>query len=121
MSGSHGDLFDEIGRLVLAAHGGQAVDLAAKSKELTLRYGKLGVSPEIIAKIISRSVGAISFSAARISLGETGAVGENGANRHGANGDHRDQSEGSEGEDSSELPALPKSLFPSGVRLAVLS
>ena len=50
MSGSHGDLFGEIGKLVLAAQAGQEIDLDAKSEELAERYRALGVSEEIIAK-----------------------------------------------------------------------
>lgn len=131
MSGSHGDLFGEIGKLVLAAHAGQEIDLSAASEELALRYRKLGVSEEVIAKAITRSIGAISFSMARVSLGEHGVNGvqsepaANGdsSNGHGQNGhDHNGHDHnGSNGADPSELPALPKSIFPSGVRLAVLS
>jgi hypothetical protein len=119
MSVSHGDLFGEIGKLVLAAQAGEQIDLDAKSEELALRYRNLGVSEEVIAKAITRSIGAISFSMARVSLGEDPA-GESGApasNGHDALG-HDTSRVGSE---SSELPALPKSIFPSGVRLAVLS
>ena len=122
MSGSHGDLFGEIGKLVLAAQAGQEIDLSAASEELALRYRKLGVSEEVIAKAITRSIGAISFSMARVSLGEPAANG-NGSNGHGQNGDDHNGHDhnGSNGADPSELPALPKSIFPSGVRLAVLS
>ena len=113
MSGSHGDLFGEIGKLVLAAHAGQAIDLEAKSEELSQRYGMLGVSEEIIAKIIARSIGAISYTMARVSLGENPANGEAGPG-YSVNGGAHDA--------VVENPALPrKSLFPSGVRLAVLS
>ena len=115
MSVSHGDLFGEIGELVLAAQGGRQIDLTAKSEDLARRYRKLGVSEEVIAKAITRAIGAISFSMARVSLGRTGVNGEGAANGHGQNGHDHD------GEDSAELPALPKSIFPSGVKLAVLS
>jgi len=125
MSGSHGDLFGEIGELVLAAQAGQEIDLGAKSEELARRYRKLGVSEEIIAKAITRSIGAISFSMARVSLGEHGMNGEHAlnGNGHGSNGhDHNGHDHnGSNEADPSDLPALPKSIFPSRVRLAVLS
>ena len=118
MSGSHGELFGEIGKLVLAAHAGQAIDLEAKSEELTRRYGMLGVSEEIIAKIIARSIGAISFTMARVSLGENGEAAVSALNGNGHNGHEMN---GHDETHSSDLPALPKSIFPSGVRLAVLS
>lgn len=124
MSGSHGDLFGEIGELVLAAQAGQQIDLSTKSEELARRYRKLGVSEEIIAKAITRSIGAISFSMARVSLGENAVNGELAidGNGHGSNGhDHNGHDEESNGADPSDLPALPKSIFPSRVRLAVLS
>lgn len=109
MSGSHGELFDEIGKLVFAAQAGQAVDLAAKSEELTQRYATLGVSQEILEKIISRSVGAISFSMARVSMGEHGPA------MHPA----LDGAIDSEAAQASA--SRVKTLFPSGVSLAVLS
>lgn len=114
MSCSHGDLFGEIGELVLAAQAGQAIDLPAKSGELAERYRTLGVSEEMIAKAITRSVGAISFSLARVSAGrfDGAAMPVNG--RHA----------GIELE-VEDLPALPtsrtKAVFPSGVRLAPAS
>ena len=128
MSGSHGELFGEIGRLVLAANAGEAIDLDAKADELAQRYNELGFSGEVIARAIARSIGAIGFSMARVALGDrsheeigTELTGHNG---NGGNGDHRhvhDHS-GKDREESTELPALrKKSVFPSGVRLAVLS
>ena len=138
MSGSHGDLFGEIGKLVLDAQAGHEIDLDAKAEELAERYRPLGVSEEIIARAITRSIGAISFSLARVTLGDKleeemrveligngHAVNGNGHNGNGHNGnghnghDHNGHDEN--GEDESDLPALPKSIFPSGVRLAVLS
>ena len=118
MSVSHGDLFGEIGELVLAAQAGRQIDLTAKSEDLARRYQKLGVSEEVIAKAITRSIGAISFSMARVSLGENGTNGADAANGHSENGY---EGAPSESEEESELPALPKSIFPSGVKLAVLS
>lgn len=118
MSGSHGELFGEIGTLVLAAHAGQAIDLAAKSEELTQRYETLGVSQEIIAKIIARSIGAISFTMARVSLGEEPANGEADAAFRMNGAAHDTVADGPEAPVSAS-PA--KTLFPSGVRLSVLS
>lgn len=124
MSVSHGDLFGEIGELVLAAQGGRQIDLTAKSEDLARRYRKLGVSEEEIAKAITRAIGAISFSMARVSLGKNSANGEDAANGHGQNGhdhdgeEHVENGEGAS-EESAELPALPKSIFPSRVRLAL--
>ena len=106
MSGSHGDLFGEIGKLVLDAQAGQEIDLNAKAEELAERYRPLGVSEEIIAKAITRSIGAISFSMARVTLGDkieeemrlevngnghgrTGN-GQNGHNGHDHNGQDHD-------------------------------
>ncbi len=40
MSSSHGDLFSEIGKLVLAANSGEAIDLGATAKDLAERYRK---------------------------------------------------------------------------------
>jgi hypothetical protein len=125
MSGSHGDLFSEIGKLVLDAQAGREIDLNAKAGELAERYRPLGVTEEIIAKAITRSVGAISFSMARVSLGvsEDEARLEASGDSHNGNGHNGNgHSNGQDGDGSTELPALPKkSVFPSGVKLAVLS
>ena len=132
MSVSHGDLFSEIGKLVLDAQAGHEIDLDAKAEELAERYRQLGVTEQIIAKAITRSIGAISFSLARVTLGdkleeEIGlelngnghALNGNGHNGNGHNGhDHNGQENDA---DDADLPAMPKSIFPSGVRLAVLS
>ena len=106
MSGSHGELFGEIGKLVLAANSGEAIDLDAKSEELAQRYYQLGVSEATIARAIARSIGAIGFSMAKVS-----------------NGDHSSEAPPmvpapSIGEAANTAAAT---LFPSGVRLAVLS
>ena len=108
MSGSHGDLFSEIGKLVLAANSGEAIDLDAKSEELARRYNQLGLSEKVIARAIARSIGAIGFSMAMVSNGDRYADGEAGATRD----------EALAGESVSERAST---LFPSGVRLAVLS
>ena len=113
MSLSHGDLFDEIGKLVLAANSGEAIDLSAKSEELAQRYKTLGLSEAILARAIARSIGAIGFSMAMVSNGDRRSNGESAPlNGHAV----------------VETETLPETsekgastLFPSGVRLAVLS
>jgi hypothetical protein len=126
MSGTHGDLFAEIGRMVLAAHAGQAIDLEAKSQELARRYWNLGVPADTIANAIARSVGAIGMSMAIVSHGN----GHNGnGNGHapaidpirtGAQSAHtaEDLAEADKPESPTKAAAA---LFPSGLRLAVLS
>jgi hypothetical protein len=106
MSGSHGELFGEIGKLVLAANSGEAIDLDAKSEELAQRYNRLGFSEAVIASAIARSIGAIGFSMAKLS-----------------NGDHAGDAapEMSEPSISEAASKAASKLFPSGVRLAVLS
>jgi hypothetical protein len=143
MSGSHGDLFQEIGKLVVAAHAGQAIDLDAKSEELAERYGNLGMPADLIARAIARSLGAISVSMAIVANGHRGSNGHhaNGYRGHAANGHGRDHLNGNghasgngealpgEGTDAEELVAQPteaqveaaSALFPSGLRIAVLS
>jgi hypothetical protein len=106
MSGSHGELFGEIGKLVLAANSGEAIDLDAKSEELAQRYYQLGVSEATIARAIARSIGAIGFSMAKVMNGEH--VGEAA----------QEMPEPSISEAASKAASK---LFPSGVRLAVLS
>jgi hypothetical protein len=140
MSGSHGDLFREIGKLVLAAHAGQSIDLSAKSDELAERYANLGMPSELVAKMIARSLGAISVSMAIISNSEKhpGARHANGGNGHAT----ADAVNGHELHDAAEaalassvegdgvlaetVPAdsqakAASALFPSGLRLSVLS
>ena len=153
MSGTHGDLFREIGNLVLAAHAGQSIDLAAKSEELAERYGNLDMPAELIAKAIARSLSAISVSMAIVSNGHdahemlsangngpvNGANGNGRANGHhdgngranGANGHaeaealepHMAEKEGDtvDAEPAENQAEAASALFPSGLRLAVLS
>ena len=70
MSSSHGDLFGEIGKLVLAANSGQVIDLGATAKDLAERYVDLGISEETIAKTVARSIGAIGMAMAHVAHGE---------------------------------------------------
>jgi hypothetical protein len=138
MSGSHGDLFQEIGKLVVAAHAGQAIDLDAKSEELAERYGNLGMPADLIARAIARSIGAISVSMAIVANGHRGsnghhAKGHAGEDLRGGNG-HSNGNGGaphpSGDEDDHAAAAMQptedqakaaSALFPSGLRLAVLS
>jgi hypothetical protein len=69
MSNSHGDLFTEIGKLVLAANSGQAIDLNGTVKDLVERYRNLGMTEETMMKVVTRSIGAISYSMARTNSG----------------------------------------------------
>jgi hypothetical protein len=62
MSGTHGDLFREIGALVVAAHAGETIDLTLKSAELAETYQPLRISAETISRMIARSVGAVGVS-----------------------------------------------------------
>jgi hypothetical protein len=132
MSGSHGDLFREIGKLVLAAHAGQSIDLSATSEELAERYDNLGMPPDLIAKAIARSLGAISISMAIVSDGGRAANGHanghNGNGRgNGANGHSHGKSDAVEASSDSAAELLESqakaasALFPSGLRLAVLN
>jgi hypothetical protein len=130
MSGTHGDLFVEIGKTVLAAHAGQAIDLTEKSEELAQRYWNLGMPAETIAKAIARSLGAIGMSMAIVSRSNGHAEQTNGNGRaaivpagdvirvNGHSGDGSDESPSADAVEPAEKPAP---LFPSGVRLAVLS
>ena len=64
MPGTHGDLFREIGALVVAAHAGQSIDLQQTSEDLARCYINLGVPAETIARAIARSMAAVSVSMA---------------------------------------------------------
>jgi hypothetical protein len=64
MTATHGDLFREIGELVVAAHAGATIDLTEKSEEMAARYAELGVPAETLARAIARSVGAVGISLA---------------------------------------------------------
>ncbi len=117
MAGTHGDLFSEIGKLVLAAHAGQAIDLDKKSRELAHRYWKLGVPADAIARAIARSLGAVSVSMAIIrppaSADPSGVP-----SAFPTAPDVQDAPDAATLDDSVKSPAA---LFPSGVRLAVIS
>lgn len=69
MAAMHGELFSEIGRIVLRAHKGDAIDLDSKSEELARRYKALGLSADSIANAIVRSAGAVGVSLALVADG----------------------------------------------------
>ncbi len=120
MTMTHGDLFREIGELVVSAHAGDTIDLQEKSEELATRYADLGLSPETIAKAIARSVGAVGVSLAIVRPLRPSAKADRA--QAAAPGDEATPtaSDGREmdGEDSGR--SAP-GLFPSGLRIALLS
>lgn len=69
MATQHGGLYSEIGKLVLNAHRGDAIDLHAKAEELASRYPALGLSAQSIANAIVRSSGAVGISLALVAEG----------------------------------------------------
>jgi hypothetical protein len=113
MAGTHGDLISEIGKLVVAAHAGQAIDLTATSEELACRYSHLGVPADSMARAIARSLSAVGVSMALMKPGQPAG-----------RGDELDEAP-SPGDDDPEAAEdrakAAAALFPSGVRLAVLS
>lgn len=118
MAGTHGDLFREIGALVVAAHAGQAFDLKHTSEELARCYVNLGVPADTIARAIARSMAAVGVSMEmlrtpdRIAREEERVVGLDGFARADLPlGDGA----------AEEYAKSPSVLFPSGVRVAVLS
>jgi len=113
MAGTHGDLISEIGKLVVAAHAGQAIDLTATSEELACRYSHLGVPADSMARAIARSLSAVSVSMA---LMKPGQPAERGYELDEASPPGDDDPEAAE--DRANAAAA---LFPSGVRLSVLS
>ncbi len=119
MSGTHGDLFREIGELVVAAHNGDAIDLAETSQELALRYIRLGVPADTIARAIARSIGAVGVSLALVRSAERPSQ----ADAHGVPAETADEN-GSfvddDDFDNTHARAVAE-LFPSGVRFSVLS
>jgi len=146
MAGTHGDLYSEIGKLVLAAHAGQTIDLTDKSQELAHRYWNLGVPPESMAKAIARSLSAIGVSMALVGHRDSASLADNGDHHASANGHashsaaiangsadsddvgaiHINGHESEPGADAVPVDAnnrakAASALFPSGVRLAVIS
>ena len=112
MAGTHGDLISEIGKLVVAAHAGQAIDLTATSEELACRYSHLGVPADSMARAIARSLSAVGVSMA---LMKSGQPADRGDEFHEASPPRDDDP------DAEDRAKAAAALFPSGVRLAVLS
>jgi hypothetical protein len=123
MSGTHGDLFREIGRLVVAAHAGQTIDLTNKSEEMAERYRNLGLPAETLAKAIARSLSAVSVSMEIVpaQLRTNGSTGI--AMPHDAISlDDAAPAAKLEPRKLADGPAKRMSrLFPSGIRLGLLS
>jgi hypothetical protein len=126
MSGTHGELFSEIGKLVLAAHAGEAIDLPSKAEELAQRYFELDLPAEAIAEAIARSLGAVSMSMAIV--GKANGKADNGNGAKHANGGHSQATNGNGSHTSrvdeaalEEEQRKVSDLFPSGVKIAVLS
>ena len=121
MTGTHGDLFREIGALVVAAHDGQSFDLKQTAEELARCYVNLGVPADTIARALARSMAAVGVSMAMMRRGDqpilhhqTGAA---AAPTHPGSADP-------DGEGASIDDGAPRSasmLFPSGIKVAVLS
>jgi len=116
MAGTHGDLYREIGGLVLAANAGAPFDLDLAAEELSRRYAELGVSPDVMARAIARSLVAVGVSVARLEragVPRTDAAAMKFGEASGAD------ARSLEVDGTRERSAA--ALFPSGVRLALLS
>lgn len=122
MPGTHGELFSEIGQLVVAADAGSTIDLTAASEDLADRYDNLGLPAPMLAKAIARSLGAVGVS--MMLVGPTDRRGEPSHARNPFLSPREESSadeEGTEALDDAALTPSASVLFPSGVRLAVLS
>ena len=123
MAATHGDLFREIGELVVAAHAGKTIiDLTQTSQEMALRYAEIGVSAETIARAIARSVGAVGISLAIVRPVERPPAAR--AFEESPTGGFADGAADDAAEGETSIGHGGKSaagLFPSGLRIAVLS
>ena len=119
MPGTHGELFQEIGRLVVAADAGEALDLAATSEELARRYAHLGVPADTMARAIARSLGAVGVSMALVKASDRLPVEEILGIASSIEVESRD-GRSSQGE-AEDPPKSAAELFPSGVRVALIS
>jgi hypothetical protein len=120
MPGTHGDLYQEIGRLVVAADAGEALDLAATSEELSRRYSNLRVPPDMMARAIARSLSAVGISNALVKTSDRRPVEEILGLASTITVGNRAEAHSLSAEDD-EQPRSASDLFPSGVRLALLS
>lgn len=120
MTGTHGDLFREIGALVVAAHEGQSFDLKQTAEELARCYVNLGVPADTIARALARSMAAVGVSMAIVRSGDR-PLARDSANA-GGSADSDPDDAGAIHHPVPDTAARSASvLFPSGVRLAVLS
>ena len=119
MSGTHGELYSEIGELVVAANAGEPLDLTATSMDLSKRYAHLNVPPETMERAIARSLGAVGVFVAvlnsKIEGGPTLPKRPFGSRTRATD----EKPKADRARDPKGLGA--PSLFPSGVRLALLS
>ncbi len=120
MSGTHGDLYREIGELVVAAHNGDAIDLSETSQELALRYIRLGVPADTIARAIARSIGAVGVSLALVRPAERPLQSDANSNPADAPADDDGSFIEDDVFDNTHARAVAE-LFPSRVRFSVLS
>lgn len=118
MAGTHGDLFREIGALVMAAHEGQSFDLTHTSEELARCYINLGVPADSIARAIARSMAAVGVSMELFRSSDRPEFLQNGHRLDGFDGAERPEADGFVPDAATRSASV---LFPSGVRLAVLS
>ena len=119
MAGTHVDLISEIGKLVVAAHAGEPIDLTATSEELACRYAHLGVAPDSMARAIARSLSAVAVSVALM-----GAAARAGDSEDGLPSGEPGKADAAAAEDPGLVDERAKAaaaLFPSGVRLALVS
>src|SRR4051794_36987534 len=105
MAGTHGDLFSEIGKLVVDAHDGEPINLKQVSEEMAARYINLGVSSEMIERAIARSMGAVGVSLALVRAGDRIAA--------KANAEQIDVPSADGSPAVADVPKLPSKLFPS--------
>jgi hypothetical protein len=115
MPGTHGELFTEIGRLVIAADAGAPIDLRATSEDLAERYDNLGFPAATMARAIARSLGAVGVSMTLI-----GPADDRDTETPSEVGERLDGSD-EDGADAANAEGRSTVLLPSGVRLAVLS
>lgn len=118
MAGTHGELFSEIGAMVVAAHSGEVIDLRAKSEELADRYKNLGVGSDTMARAIARSASAVGVSMAMMQIATRGDAEALTPLPAMPRAEPQALGDAFTAEDADKAPGT---LFPSGVRLAVLS
>ena len=121
MTGTHGDLFREIGALVVAAHEGQSFDLKQTAEELARCYVNLGVPADTIARALARSMAAVGVSMALVRPGERPILHTAISAGDAPGSEAENPTPTIHGPAQDETARSGSVLFPSGVRLAVLS